>query len=287
VSKARIGSALAVLVLAAGPTGCGSEDGNGKGGDAAEARPSATPPVRAVQDAYRKTVAAGTAKMTVTSEVVAEGQDLTAHGSGVADLKDGTSRVTLTSQGTTVEQRVLDGVVYQRPAGEERGTLPDGKTWTKIDLARLAKTGSAGRAQVSDPAEPVRYLKNLGSEDVTRLGTRTLDGTPTTHYRLSVPVSALSQGDAGQERELRRRLGTSTLPLDLWLDGQGRLRQERVRLTLHPLDRKTPGQENAAVTSTTVLRFSDYGTEVRVGAPPAGDTTDVTDRMTRIGTGAG
>ncbi|MFG2358851.1 hypothetical protein [Streptomyces sp. NPDC048521] len=286
MSKARITSALAVLVLAAGPTGCGSEDGNGKGGDA-EARPSATPPVRAVQDAYRKTVAAGTAKMTVTSKVVAEGQALTAHGSGVADLKDGTSRVTLTSQGTTVEQRVVDGVVYQKPSGTQRGTVPDGKTWTKIDLTRSAKNGSAGRSQVSDPAEPVRYLKDIGSEDVTRLGTQTLDGTPTTHYRVSVPVSALSQGTAGQERELRRQLGTSTLPLELWLDGQGRLRQERVRLTLHPLDQKTPGQGNAAVTSTTVLRFSDYGTEVRVGAPPAGDTADVTGKMTRTGTGAG
>lgn len=286
MSKAQITSALAVLVLAAGLTGCGSEDGSGTGGDA-KARPSATPPARAVRDAYRKTVTGGTAKMDVTSKVVADGQALSAHGSGVADLKDGSSRVTLTSQGTTVEQRVVDGVVYQKPSGKQRGTVPDGKTWMKIDPARLAKNGSAGRSQVSDPAEPVRYLKGVGSEDVTRLGTQTLDGTRTTHYRVSVPVSALSSGNAGQERELRRQLGKSSLPLDLWLDEQGRLRQESVRLTLHPLKQTTPGKGSAAVTSTTVLRFSDYGTAVQVSAPPARDTADVTGRMTRTGATAG
>ncbi|MFG2602796.1 hypothetical protein ACGFT2_04395 [Streptomyces sp. NPDC048514] len=284
MSKARTGSALAVLVLAAGLTGCGSEDGTGKGGDA-QARPSATPPARAVQDAYDRTVAAGTAKMAVTTKAVADGQTLTAHGSGVADLKNGTSRVTLTSQGATVEQRVVDGVVYQKPSGGQGGTVPGGKTWMKIDLARLTKKGSAGRSQVTDPAEPVRYLKGVGSAHVTRLGTQTLDGTPTTRYRVSVPVSALTSGDAGQERELRRQLGGSSLPVELWLDEQGRLRQESVRLTLHPLKGTTPGQANAAVTSTTVLRLSDYGTGATVTAPPAGDTADVTDKMTRTRAG--
>ncbi|MFI5972037.1 hypothetical protein [Streptomyces sp. NPDC051452] len=284
--KARIASTLAVLALAAGLTGCGSEDGTGKGGHT-QAQQSATPPARAVQDAYDRTVAAGGARMAVSTKVVADGQALTAHGSGVADLERGTSRITLTSQGTTVEQRVVDGVVYQKPSGKDGGTVPDGKTWTKIDLARLAKRGSAGRSQVGDPAEPVRYLKGVGSGSVTRLGTRTLDGTRTTGYRVLVPVSALTSGNAAQEQELRHQLGKAALPVDLWLDERGRLRQESLRLTLHPLRQRTPGQQNAQVTSTTVLRLYDYGTKARVSAPPAGDTADVTDRMTRSGTDAG
>ncbi|MFF7970285.1 hypothetical protein [Streptomyces sp. NPDC007905] len=286
--KTQTGSAVVALVLAAALTGCGNEDGSGKGGDA-RSGPSATPPARAVHDAYRRTVAAGTARMTVTSKVVADGQALTGHGSGVADLKDGASRLSLTSQGTTIEQRVVDGAVYQKPSGAQRGAVPDGKTWMKIDLARLARKGSAARSQVSDPAEPVRYLKSVGSEHVTRVAAQTLDGTRTTHYRVTVPVSALAQGNAGQEQELRRQLGKSSLPVDLWLDEQGRMRQESVRLTLHPLKQRTPGHEDAEMTSTTVLRFKDFGTEAEVTAPPAKDTVDVTDRMTRAGeaTGAG
>ncbi|MFI5683540.1 hypothetical protein [Streptomyces sp. NPDC051636] len=282
MSKAQIGSAVATLVLAAGLAACGSEDGSGTGGDA-EGGPSATPKARAVQDAYRRTVAADTARMTVSTEAVADGQAVTAHGTGVVDLEEGASRMTLTSQGTEIEQRVVDGVVYQKPSGGQKAAVPDGRTWMKTDLARLNRSGSTGRSQVSDPAEPFRYLKGADTEDVTRVGTQTLDGTRTTHYRVAVPVSSLAPGNAGQAGELRRQLGKSSLPVDLWLDDRGRLRQESVRLTLHPLQGRTPGKQDAQVTSTTVLRFTDFGTKVSVAEPPASDTADVTGRLTRAG----
>lgn len=282
MSKAQIGSAVATLVLAAGLAACGSEDGSGKGGDAA-AGASATPKAKAVQDAYRNTVAADTAKMTVSSRAVADGQAVTAHGTGVVDLEKGASRITLTSQGTEIEQRVVDGVVYQKPSGGQRAEIPGGKTWMKIDLARLNRSSPTGQSRASDPAAPFRYLKGVGSEDVTRVGAQTLDGTRTTHYRVSVPVSSLAKDNARQAEELQRQLGKSSLPVDLWLDDRGRLRQESVRLTLHPLKGRTPEKENAQVTSTTVLRFTDFGTKADVAAPPASDTADVTGRLTRSG----
>ncbi|AGS73066.1 hypothetical protein [Streptomyces collinus] len=275
--KTKAASAVTALVLAAALTGCGSEDGPGPDGDV---RGAATPPARAVQNAYRATLAARTARMTVTSKVVAEGQTLTGHGSGVADLEHGASRFDLTSQGTTIEQRVVDGAVYQKPTGARRGAVPGGRTWLKIDLARLGGTGPAGRSRPTDPMEPVRYLKDAGRAHVTRVGGQTLDGTRTTHYRVAVPVSVLARGDAGQEQELRRQLGTDRLPVEVWLDGRGRLRQERVLLTLHPLKQRTPGHGNTRVTSTTEVRLTDFGTEVKVTAPPAADTADVTGRAT-------
>ncbi|MFF7236372.1 hypothetical protein [Streptomyces collinus] len=276
--KTQTASAVTALVLAAAAlTGCGSEDGSAPAGDV---RGAATPPARAVQNAYRATLAAGTARMTVTSKVVAEGQALTGHGSGVADLAHGASRFDLTSQGTTIEQRVVDGAVYQRPTGARRGAVPGGKTWMKIDLARLGRTGPAGGSRPTDPMEPLRYLKDAGRAHVTRVGDQTLDGTRTTHYRVAVPVSVLARGDAGQEQELRRQLGTDRLPVEVWLDGQGRLRRERVLLTLHPLKQRTPGHGNTRVTSTTEVRLTDFGTDVKVTAPPAADTADVTGRTT-------
>lgn len=282
VSKAQIGSAVATLVLAAGLAACGSEDGSGKGGDA-KADASATPKAEAVQNAYRNTVAADTAKMTVSSKAVADGQAVTAHGAGVVDLRKGASRITLTSQGTEIEQRVVDGVVYQKPSGGQRAEIPGGKTWMKIDPARLNRSGATGQSQAGDPAEPFHYLKGAGRDDVTRVGTQTLDGTRTTHYRVSVPVASLAKDNPRQAEELRRQLGKSSLPVDLWLDDQGRLRQESVRLALHPLKGRTPGKENTQVTSTTVLRFTDFGTRADVAAPPASDTADVTDRLAKSG----
>ena len=61
----------------------------------------------------------------------------------------------------------------------------------------------------------------------------------------------------------------------MWLDDQGRLRQETIRLTLRP--QSGQGQKSQTVTSTTTLRFSDFGTEAEIEEPAAGDTVDVTD----------
>ncbi|MGX4694191.1 hypothetical protein [Streptomyces sp. JNUCC 63] len=280
MSRAQTGSAVAALVLVTGLAGCGGS-GTGAGKDAS-AGPSATPKARAVQDAYRRTVAADSARMTVTTKAVAEGQSVAARGSGVVDLKGGASRMTLTSQGSTIEQRVVDGVVYQKPSGSQRVDLPGGRTWMKIDLNRLSRSGSAA-SRVSDPAEPLHYLEDLRSGDVTRVGGDTVDGADTTHYRADVPVSALARGNASRAEELRRQLGTSSVPVDLWLDDRGRLRQESVRLTLHPLKQRTPGKQDTKVISTTLLKFSDFGTRVNVAPPPAGDTADVTDQLAKAG----
>ncbi|MEU7057964.1 hypothetical protein [Streptomyces sp. NPDC046197] len=286
MSRAHIGSAVATLVLISGSAGCGGSEGSGSAAGDAAAGQGATSQAQAVQDAYRRTVAAGTAKLTVVGTAVTEGQQVAAHGSGVVALKDGASRMTLTSRGARIEQRVVDGVAYQKPSGPQRADLPGGKTWMKIDLARLTRSGSAGQSQVSDSIGPLRCLKGVRARDVTRVGTGTVDGTSTTHYRVAVPVSALAGGNSAQSEELRHELGTSSPPVDLWLDGRGRLRQERVRLTLHPLGQRTPGKQNAQVTSTTVLKFKDFGTRVDVTPPPAADTADITGQLVGAGRSA-
>jgi hypothetical protein len=268
-------------MLVAGAAGCGGTDdaadtvdssssGPGKRGSAENAD------TRAVHAAYERTRSADTAKLTVSSKALAGGQSVTARGSGAVDLAEGDSQVNLTSQGARIEQRVVDGIIYQKPSAVQRGPLPEGKTWMKIDPARLPRSVSGG-TQVGDPVEPFDYLKELDSDHVTEVGTETVNGTRTTRYRVEVEVTTLAQGDRGQAQELRRQLGTSSVPVDLWLDEQGRLRQETVRLTLRPLKDSTPtDREDTRVTSTTTLRFDDFGTRVSVQPPPAAQTADVT-----------
>ncbi|MFI2645451.1 hypothetical protein [Streptomyces sp. NPDC018610] len=280
MSRARIATAVATLSLVLGVSACGNGSGNGAGkGASTGAGASTTPRAEAVQDAYRKTVAADSARMTLTSEAVTEGQKVTAHGDGVVDLKDRASRMTLTSQGSTVEQRVVHDTVYQKPSDTKRTGLPAGKTWTSIDLKRLVRSGSASSSRASDPAEPLGYIEHVRPQDVTHVGEDTVDGASTAHYRVDVPVSTLAKGNAAQADELRRQLGATSLPVDLWLDDEGRLRQESVRMTLRPLKQRTPGRENTRLTSTTVLKFSDFGTDADVTPPPARDTADVTDKL--------
>ncbi|MFF0160784.1 hypothetical protein ACFYRY_25105 [Streptomyces sp. NPDC005263] len=284
MSRTRVGSAVAVVMLVAGAAGCG---GTGDTADAAgspSSGPEKTDDSRVVRAAYDRTRAADTAKLTVSTKAVADGQSVTAQGTGAVDLAKGDSRMTLVSQGSRIEQRVVDGIVYQKPPAGQRGPLPEGKTWMKIDPARLARSGS-GDARASDPVEPFGYVEKLGSGKVTRIGTRTLNGTRTTHYRVNIDVSTLARGDSGQARELRRQLGTSSVPVDLWLDEKGRLRQETVRLALRPLRDSSPtDREDTRVTSTTTLRFDDFGTRVNVEPPPSAQTADVTAELSDAAT---
>lgn len=280
VSRTRWGSAVAVVVLVSGTAaGCGgSDEGAAPAGRSASGSDPADA-TRAVRSAYDRTVAADTAKLTVSSKAVAGGQSVTAQGRGTVDLARGDSRVTLTSQGSRLEQRLVDGIVYQKPPASQRGPLPEGRTWTKIDPARLQGSASRG-TQVSDPVEPFTYLKDVDSGKVREVGTQTLNGTRTTHYRVDVDVAALARGDRARAEALRKQLGTSSVPLHLWLDDRGRLRQETVTLTLRPLRDSTPtDRAETRVTSTTTLRFDDFGTPVDVTPPPAAQTADMTDRL--------
>jgi hypothetical protein len=271
-------------MLVAGAAGCGGTDDAADTVDSSSSGPGRsgsgkTADTQAVHAAYERTRSADTAKLTVSSKAVAGGESVTAQGSGAVDLAEGDSNVTLTSRGARIEQRVVDGIIYQKPPAAQRGPLPEGKTWMKIDPTRLPRSGSGG-TQASDPVEPFDYVKELDSDDVTKVGTETVNGTETTRYRVEVDVTTLAKGDRGQAQELRRQLGTSSIPVDLWLDEEGRLRQETVRLTLRPLKDSTPtDRENTRVTSTTTLRFDDFGTEVDVEPPPAGQTADVTGRL--------
>ncbi|MGQ4390050.1 hypothetical protein [Streptomyces sp. SAS_270] len=278
-SRTRVAGTAAVMVLAAGLAGCSDDgDGSDRAADTSKSTQQGASESRAVKAAYSRTAAADTARMTVTSRAAAQGKSVTVRGKGVMNLKEGASRMTMTAQGQRIEQRVLDGIVYQKPPAAQRSELPRGKTWMKIDLARLKQSGSGNAGgQVSDPAEPFTYTKGVSDRDVTKVGSETIDGARTTHYRVTVDVKALAQGDTAKGEQLRRQLGTSTLPLDMWLDGQGRLRQESIRLTLRPQTKDA--QKTPAITSTTLLKFTDFGTKADVQAPPAQGTVDVTGKL--------
>ncbi|MCX4236631.1 DUF7537 family lipoprotein [Streptomyces ortus] len=274
----RVLGIATVLVLTAGVSACsgGDDGGDGKkdGAKGASSTKGASES-QVVRAAHEKTTAADSAKMALATEATAAGKTVTVRGTGVMDLEDGASTMTMTSQGQKIEQRVLDGVVYQKAPAEQRAQLdlPKGKTWMKIDPAKL--NGAGG--QVNDPAESFGYTKGVSDRDVTKVGTETVDGTRTTHYRVKVAVKDLAKGDRAKADQLEKQLGTSTLPLEMWIDDEGRLRQETIKLTLKP--QAGGGQKDQTVTSTTTLKFSDFGTEADVEAPPAADTVDVTKKL--------
>ncbi|GAA3747492.1 hypothetical protein [Streptomyces tremellae] len=266
-----------------GPSGSASGSAGGGGGTDAGGQGSA-----AVRAAYRKTVDAKSARLTMSTTVggVSGNGSLALRGSGVIDLARGASDVVMHLGSQQIEERTLDGMLYEKlPSSTSKRLLPGGKSWLKIDMGEVSSSfggGSASSAQLTDPAAPFSYVKNLSGKDVTKVGTESVGGTRTTHYRVAVDVGRLAPGDSSRARQLRQQLG-NTLPVDLWLDGRGRIRQEEVKASV-----KTPASASPSTSAPSgagrlaldsKLRFSDFGATADVTAPPADQTADVTGKI--------
>jgi hypothetical protein len=277
--------ALGVAGVLAGTVlvGCGDDGDTKDGAGASSARTSAGAEERgtqAVRSAYDRTAEEDTAKVKLRVQTSAEGRSETANGQGAVDLDDGDSAMTLTVQGGQIEQRVIDQVLYQKMP---KGQAPNGKPWIRIDLGKVAAQQGAGDRPMSDPAQSAAYAKAITDKDVTEKGTATIGGVKTTHYRVSVDVAELPNGDT-----LRKQVGP-TLPMDVWLDDEGRMRRQQMDMTLKAAPESTERSSADAspsaqkVTVRTVMDFTDFGTEVEADEPPAGQVTDMTGKALEQG----
>ncbi|MEU3148616.1 hypothetical protein [Streptomyces sp. NPDC006999] len=264
VGTATVAGVLAGTVLA----GCGTVGGSPAGKETSSTREQDT---KALRSAYGKTAEQDTARVTLRVQTSADGTSMTASGRGTVDLRDGDSVMTLSAQGGRVEQRGVDQVLYQKLP---RSEVPGGKPWIRIDLQKAAERRAVGGQSVNDPVQAAAFARAIDGKDVTREGTSEVGEVNTTHYRVAVDVAELPDGAT-----LRRQLGP-TLPMDVWLDGDGRIRRQQIDMTL-----KAPAEDAATDRASspprpakvrTVMEFSDFGTDVEAKAPPPRQVTDLT-----------
>ncbi|GAA3499371.1 lipoprotein [Streptomyces prasinosporus] len=266
--------------------GCGGDGDSGSGskGNGASASASSGAGARekgtaAVRTAYDRTAEAETARMEIEVKAAADGKTVTSTGRGTLDMTDGDSAMTVTAEGRRLEQRVVDQVLYQKMEGQK---APGGKSWIRIDLAKAAEKQGVSPQQIGDPAQSAAYAKAISDKDVTEAGTERIDGVDTTRYEVEVDVAELPGG-----AQLRRQVGP-TLPMRVWLDDQGRLRRQQVDMTVKASaagGQPESGSSPRQVKVSTVMEFSDFGTEVDAEAPPAQQVADMTDEALRGGQG--
>jgi hypothetical protein len=156
------------------------------------------------------------------------------------------------------------------------GKLPGGKSWMKIDLAQAAHTpgidldalGASGPSQ--DPAQGLDYLRGAGK--AKQLGTAKVNGVATTHYRVQVDLkrAATRSAKATAKRSIDRLIATlggpTTLPVDVWVDGDHLVRRQRVGYTA-----TVAGQPSTFDITTD---YTTFGAKVTAKPPADGDTFD-------------
>lgn len=256
------------------------------GGDEAD-------PVALVSSAPSTTSEAGTARMFVESAVsgMDRGGDLAATGEGLVDFerRRGTMTMQLPSAGelSLGEMEVVyEGtVIYYRASS----LFPDAPTpWVSFDFARLSEavTGTdlaqLNQSSTNDPSNALSMLN--GASEVEELGTEEVRGVETTHYRATVDLRrALEEQEAVEDRQrfeqFLDQLGTEIIPVEVWLDDDGRAR----RMVFDQPLPDTPGAplpEDAAMSMT--IELHDFGVDVPVEIPPPSEVTDLTELTTDL-----
>jgi hypothetical protein len=252
--------ACAVLPLAAG---CGAED-------------SVKNTVDPVAQAATKTADAGSVQLSMTGKVSAAGQEVPIDATGAFDLKAKRGHMQLTTnvpgKGDVRIDELLDGLVIYMRSDALTSSLPGGKHWIKIDLQALGKKSGIDLGQLqqlgggTDPTQFLTYLKKAGK--VEKVGSEDINGTATTHYHATIDLDKLadSSGDAGASvRQLEQLTGNKTLPTDIWIDGQGRARRQKIEYSA-----KQPVPTSVSFT----IDYEKFGVPVDVNKPDAGDTVD-------------
>lgn len=183
-----------------------------------------------------------------------------------------------------MEFRLVDEVMYLKSS--KGGLLPgvgDGE-WVKLPVDDVQAEGAniAGLdPTMADPREQLQ--KMLDTEDVEKVGTETVDGVETTHYRASISPEGTGtvtekkssthsnelsrQLEEQLENSIRESMGLSEpVTVDAWVDADYHARKLRVTMPMF-------GE------ATMTMKFTDFGSDVTVDAPVSAEEIDLGDMM--------
>ena len=238
-----------------------------------------------------KTAAADSAKVSIDMSFDGFGAGLNMSADGAIDFASGDSDITMEFGGggilgsllpPDVEARRVDGTTYvHMPVG-----LPSGKEWIAVPSgsAGSGSNTALGIGNSTSPTKILAYLEKV-SNGVKEVGTETVRGVETTHYTAEVDLGKAVDG-ADVPHALRDEVGKvagdiGTVPVDIYIDGDGLLRREKLEMNFGSFFSGVGGASGAAGSGSTVtmqLDLYDFGSPVNVEAPPA-------DQVTTFGAG--
>jgi hypothetical protein len=250
---------------------------------------SATKLVRA---AYTQTIDAKTAKVALTETIDQNTLPLqtTIVGQGSVEFGTGNGALTFSSSrtGSFSDRFISPNLFIELPAAD-KAQLPAGKTWISLNLNTVveAKLG-ASLAQLSSTSQEstqlLSYLQSVSSTGVATVGPATIKGAATTEYKATVDLTKVADQKIPSEqaaiKSLEAQLNATMMPVQVWLDSQGRVRQISNQLQISTAPQPSGGTTVPAVSGSvsTTVNYYDFGTPVSVQTPPSAQVDDVTSQ---------
>jgi hypothetical protein len=281
----RVGVALAGVLVLGHLGGCG----NG------------TNAVQAVTGAATKTAGARTAKFSavVTSEGGMFAKGLNEEGAFDFTNRRGRIQVDPSTFGIPGLTAKVDAVIDFSAGLVEYVHFPElaselgGKEWMKVDVAQLLKqqTGAdvsaALQGQSSDPNAGLQQLR--GATAVTEIGKEKIRGVDATHYRATIDVDKAAREAPASARDAMQKLANlyrvKTFPVDVWLDGSGRVVRQVLTTDTSTMNIPTTvATTGSAIGKISVtMEFFDFGAAVDATPPPADQTANFSDLLAGSG----
>jgi len=261
IARHRIIASLVVISCGALTAGCGTSTS----GTAANA-------TSVTQAAYVMTLSPGY-KFDMTLSTSLGAQNFAFRGSGALDEHDGRGQMSLQIKGKKITELVDEPYIYLRkPSG--------GKPWVRADLNAYTEALGASSpfgASATGPTEMLKFLKAAGQ--VTMLGREGIDGVPTTHYHAVIDLTRYGSAATPSQRAratrnaalLERMTGSSSLPIDVWIDSRDRVRRFDTTMQLCTQEGK--------LTESTTMDFYDFGRQTLELPPPASQARDITKKL--------
>src|SRR3954471_15249062 len=260
--------AIASLVLTVALAGCGSSSDDTE-------REAVNPLAKAVS----ATQSESTARMTFTTQGDVAGQSIKGNGSGIVQFKPPKAQLNLKMSAAGQEisfDEVMDGTtMYMKLPKEAMAGVPGGKSWIKLDLDKASGGAISGAMNASqDPASQLKLLSVL--TDAKEVGKDKVGGEQTTHYHGDLDYNKVAKSGP---RELRKAAelalkvtADATVPVDVWIDDSGRVRQQRLVLNTKAVA-GSPAQKQ-----TMTIGYTDFGVDASaIKAPSDSDAYDATE----------
>lgn len=281
---------LAVALAASVAAGCGQ----GTASSGSNPPPSGKASAKTLLAAATATTKTGSARYTLHMTMTGPNGQTTAQGHGITSFTHPVrASISMVMQvpglatPMSVSERVLGTTIYMKmPLLQNE--IPGAKPWMKLDLEAMGKAhgidfGAIMNSSSSNPATIMSYLQGISS-NIQNIGTETVNGVQTTHYKATVDVRRMiahlertNPKAASSMQHAMALTGTSSEPVDVWIDDQGLLRQE----TVHT------GMPAQGTSMTFTMNLSDFGVAVDVTAPPASQTSDFMKLLRQAQSSAG
>jgi type II secretory pathway pseudopilin PulG len=229
-----------------------------------------------VAKAADTTAAAGTVAFQISGSISADGKNIPLSGDGAIDMRNTRMRMTMNfpvpGAGNFDIEELLDGTtIYMRMPAAVTQRLPGGKAWMKLDLKELGKASGidfdkAMQANQQNPGDMLEALKGVSDSKV--VGHESIRGANTTHYHADVDLKkaveqvATDKEGAERFRQMADSIGVSSVPVDVWIDGTGRVARQTTKFS------------STQFSMDFTIDYTRFGVPVDVTPPPDDQVMD-------------